>query len=863
MQVHTTSKRTLTFLGLAILLSPAIHAATLYTWTQTTAGDYDWSDSGNWSGGNVPLSDSGTQISIPMPASGTIGIDNNLASPFTLNRLTFNSQGVTTTLNLGGGSLSFVADGGTVPEIRWDVPDATAQAVIANDIAIPSGQLTLYNTNAASNGAPRIIGTISGAGGLTSTAHTYHYNPTAFIEGTANTYTGPTIVTGFLAFHSIGNIGEPSSLGQPANAADGTIVVRGKYNGTGLVYLGNGDTTDRVVEFRHAGSYSTYTLNASGTGPLVLTSDLAMGSSASHNVVLSGSSLHANTIGGTIPDYAVDKVTSLTKSGNGLWVLAGDNTAANYYTGTTTIQRGILRGTLGPGGSIGTGNLNLEADQYGWPVFESSADIVRPGGTGPGEMRISKVRYIAEPGAGFSAYGDINVAFGSLEAPDSLVWDEGYFQPGGTEWGRHYFVLNASTAQGTLNFRNPIDLNGATRRVSTMAAVAIISGDLTGGAGSALDKHGAGVLSLTGSNSYPGATSVYAGVLRARDGVGLPSSSNLTMSGGIWESDTDMVRPLGGGAGQMRFNGSGGFSALGEGTVNVAFGSLEAPTTLTWTQNGFTNGVLTLNAASATGTLDFRNPVNLNGAARTVRVEAGTAIMSGEIIGWGNNGYLIKAGEGTLKLTANNAVAAYVWGTTVQAGTLLVENTSGSATGRGYVRVNDGATLGGSGIIAPWSTGITADSGATIAPGSSIGTLTLNGAGAAGAVLTMDSGARFAFEVDDFGDSDRIVFWNYVAGDLVLNDNAIDLSVLGPFGAGLRTYTVTLFEFYSDNGSTPTASDMFGGLTLGSLDPRIYSASLVFNANSIDLVYAVPEPASLAWLGLGGLLLIRRRRAKA
>ncbi len=229
----------------------------------------------------------------------------------------------------------------------------------------------------------------------------------------------------------------------------------------------------------------------------------------------------------------------------------------------------------------------------------------------------------------------------------------------------------------------------------------------------------------------------------------------------------------------------------------------------------------------------------------------------------GGGGSFIKQGLGTMVLKGNPPTDFPLLGQiTVSAGTLLVSNTSGSGTGGGAVVVNSGATLGGTGIIGPSDTaGITADAGATVAPGASIGTLRLSGASTTGAVLTMASGAAFNFEVaGDGSGADQIELWNYVAGDLALNSTAINLDVLGTPIAGQRTYTVTLFEFFSDAGTTLTASGISSGLVLGTLDPRIYSAELVYNTNSIDLVYSIPEPASLALLGLGAVALLHRRR---
>ncbi len=105
-------------------------------------------------------------------------------------------------------------------------------------------------------------------------------------------------------------------------------------------------------------------------------------------------------------------------------------------------------------------------------------------------------------------------------------------------------------------------------------------------------------------------------------------------------------------------------------------------------------GNRTFNVANVTGNSD---------PDLTTSVTFADASQSRDVAG------LIKTGSGTMKL---GAASVYSGGTTVAEGTLLVGNTSDSATGSGFVTVNSGATLGGTGAII--TDNLTFNSGATL-----------------------------------------------------------------------------------------------------------------------------------------------------
>ena len=190
------------------------------------------------------------------------------------------------------------------------------------------------------------------------------------------------------------------------------------------------------------------------------------------------------------------------------------------------------------------------------------------------------------------------------------------------------------------------------------------------------------------------------------------------------------------------------------------------------------NGILGFNTGSATtlsfGALDGNGTVSVpfGGGAATITVgslDRGGS-FSGAII---NNVSLVKTGSGTQVLSGASGTSG---NTTVNGGTLLVSNPTGSGTGSGTVTANTGGTLGGSGSIGG---AVTVNSGATLAPG-------INGAGTlATGALTL--AGTYQCQLDG-ANADRVV----VAGNLTLAGATLAVSTLNPPAAGpliIATFT--------------------------------------------------------------------------
>ncbi len=373
-----------------------------------------------------------------------------------------------------------------------------------------------------------------------------------------------------------------------------------------------------------------------------------------------------------------------------------------------------------------------------------------------------------------------------------------------------------------------------------------------------LTKLDSGVLRLQGKNtSIMTEVQINGGVLVMEHADAIPASANIGISFGnvygiLGLGSGNLTRSLGTGTGQLQFmfNSNGGFAAYGADRV-VNLGGNATPSQVTWNSGGFVVGTFGLGAASATHTLDFQNPINLNNAVRTVQVDDGAAavdgILSGVLSG-GGSGALVKTGAGTLALTNANT---YGGGTTVEAGTLLVNNAGGSGVGTGNV-VIDGGTLGGTGFIGTASVTSNVSFGAAggvLAPGASPGQLTVYGN------VDFTSAGNTTFAVDINGTT--------------VGDDYDQLLVLGGGSVTLDASTVLALNwgFTPAVGDTFTIIDAIGGIVgtfAGLPDGSVGMANgmpwqITYGAGEIVLTI-IPEPASGLLLALAGLAHLRRRR---
>jgi autotransporter-associated beta strand protein len=227
-----------------------------------------------------------------------------------------------------------------------------------------------------------------------------------------------------------------------------------------------------------------------------------------------------------------------------------------------------------------------------------------------------------------------------------------------------------------------------------------------------------------------------------------------------------------------------------------------------------------------------------------------SALTNGVVSG-GYTNSVLKLGDGTVTLTA---ASTYTGDTSVAAGSLQVNNTTGSGTGSGSVSVS--ATLGGAGIIAG---AVNVSTSGTISPGAGggVGNLTLQNGLTLGGIYQWQLGAlstaNAGFDYDTL---------TLTVGDVNLTGSSLGLN-LGDFQPSLN-------EFWQSDRTWSGILNHTGSGTLtgnfAAIDNSSWSSlgtfSTTYTGNDVNLVWtAVPEPdPALLVAGLGMVTLLRRRR---
>ncbi|EBG8817722.1 autotransporter outer membrane beta-barrel domain-containing protein [Salmonella enterica] len=624
--------------------------------------------------------------------------------------------------------------------------------------ALGSGDVT-DNATLALNTGGTFDNTISGSGKVEKSGDD------ALTLSGANSYTGGTLISGGTLIASnvealgTGDVTNNATLelntggdftnnisgsGQVVKSGDETLTLSGSntYTGgttindgtlvaTSVDALGSGDVTDNATLALNTGG--TFDNTISGSGKVEKSGDDALTLSGANSytggTLISGGTLVASNVealgSGDVTDNATLALNTggtfdNTISGSGQVVKSGDDvltlSGSNTYTGGTTISGGTLIASNVD--ALGTGDVTNDATLE----LNTGGDFTN---------NISGNGQVVKSG------------------DDTLTFSGSNTYTGGTLISSGTLVANDVNALGTGDVTD-----NATLELNT-------GGDFTNnisGSGQVV-KSGDDTLTLSGTNSYTGGTTISGGTLVATNVEALGTgdvTNNATL-----ELNT-------GGDFTNNISGSGQVVKSGDETLTLSGANSYTGGTL------ISSGTLVANDVNALGTGDVTDNAVL---------ELNTGGDFDNAIS--GSGQVVKSGDETLTLSGANS---YTGGTLISGGTLVATSVealgSGDVTDNAVLELNTGGTFDNA----------ISGSGQVVKSGDK--TLTLSGANSYTGGTTISGGTLVASNVNALGSGDIDNYASlqlnasgqFVTANLTTHDNAT--TAIGA-GSALRGNTLT------------------------------------------------------------------------
>lgn len=844
------------------------------------------------------IAPTGTVAGIAGTTNTFVGATLNTVSGGTINNGGFNI-GISVPIG-GAGGLTFQGSG---------VTTLSGASTYAGTTNVNAGTLNVTGS-LTSNVVVATNATLTGTGSTTASltmngGSTLLVNPTGDFAAVGVNFAGPTQLafSGPLTPSIVYDVvtytgGALSNLGNLIQTSRGTIadVPGTKVTFTaGAVLTDTWNVTSGTWDIGTSANWTNGSDNLFWNGDTVVFDDTP-GADATATISgnvnpaavnVSGTTNH--TFGGT---GSIVGSAALTKTGTGALTINN----ANSYTGGTNFNGGGLNvnnaAALGAGAmTIGTGDsktldntsggaitLTVNAAQAwnddftftGSNNLDMGSGAVTLGGSGDrtvtvsantltvGEVKSAATQGLTKQGAGTLVLtsvgaggaasvigGTLNVSAGTLQINRTGASDPASGDLTATGLTGSGTITNGAAVERWLFINNTADstFNGALQN---------------GGAGGlGLNKQGIGKLTLAGTNTYSGLTtlSTNGGTLEVTGSASNTSAVTFgsASTNSVLKINTAATNPVGTGTISLSTFGntttdrveisgntslSNNISLPQRNNASVAIQNISGNNTL--------SGAITLSAGgnqariqSDADLLELSGTLSAASGTRTLTLQgAGNGVVSGNITAAAGVITIAKEGAGTWTLTGTGNT--YTGTTTVTEGILRINGTN---SGGGATSVTGGGKLAGTGSLAGAVT-IGGASAGTLAPGNSVGTFALPGS------VTINSNGFFEVEYNTSG-----------AG-------SIDLAAIG----GALNISGGTINFVNETGtgvltaSTYTLATFTGGTRVFTANNVPVNYLLVDTGTSLMLVQQVPEAGAFLCFGMVALVCgtwssIRRRRS--
>ncbi|WP_050027165.1 autotransporter-associated beta strand repeat-containing protein [Verrucomicrobium sp. BvORR034] len=603
--------------------------------------------------------------------------------------------------------------------------DGAANTSITVTGALTPSSVTFNNSTATYTITTSTGNTIGGASVLTKTN-----TGTVNLSG-PNTYTGGTLVRqGTLVGLNATAFGTGTITLGDAGTAAGTLALYldpmtagANITASNAINVGPVSAATTAVIGTLGSTATQVTRSANFSGAITLNDDVILRSGAHDSTTFSGaitggSGFTISVENGLIaPSNATAQQFGAGQAGNRI-ILSGDT---NGFTGNWNIRSGSSSNLtifqINTGERINN-NSNVNIEEFA--VFRLNSAETINALTGNGRVRAVSARLLT-------------VGAGNGSGTFSGVLENDTFDAGTLSFAKSGTGTQILT--GTNTYTGTTAVNGGVLQVGDGGTTGTLGGTgaITVSSGATLTYNRSDLVTLDRAFTNSGGNLI-------KDGAG-----NMTIASFLLLPTNFIVN-----SGVVTINGGsfGGNRMEGNGTLTINAGAsviLTATHTLGGGNGSMSDsvvvngGLLTLNEEQYFNNLTLQNGGNVNGidevrassatnwqvtgssataseistlvshvAAANWTVQDITAnsetdlIISGRIT---NTGALNKGGAGTMELS--NDANSYSGGTSINAGTLLVNTLTGSATGTGQVTIAAGATLAGRGAINTTNANIT------------------------------------------------------------------------------------------------------------------------------------------------------------